>query len=109
MTIVDSKVTQGKKIICRNFNDFFANIGPLLATQIIPTSNKTYDSFLKKGVLVSFDFTLVTENDILKHLSSLNIKKTLLALMVFPLNFGKGLDKSGSIDHQPVSSDRDFS
>ena len=76
MTIVDSKVTQGTKIICRNFNDFFANIGPLLATQIIPTSNKTYDIFLKKWVLVSYDFILVTENYVLKHLSSLHIKNS---------------------------------
>ena len=87
-TIVDSKVIQGKEEICGKFNEFFDNIGPKLATQIKPTSNKTYDTFLKKRALVSFDFTLVTENDVLKYLSFL-CTKTLLALMEFPLNFQK--------------------
>ena len=74
--IVDSKVIQGKEEICGKFNEFFANIGPKLATQIQPTSNKTYDTFLKKRVLVSFDFTLITENDVLKHLSFLCTKNS---------------------------------
>ena len=74
--IVDSKVIQRKEEICGKFNEFFANIGPKLATQIKQTSNKTYDTFLKKRVLVSFDFTLVTENDVLKHLSFLRTKNS---------------------------------
>ena len=74
--IVDSKVIQGKEQICGKFNEFFANIGPKRATQIKPTSNKTYDTFLKKQILVSFDFTLVTENDVLKHLSFLRTKNS---------------------------------
>ena len=75
-TIVDSKVIKGKEEICGKFNEFFANIGPKLATQIKPTSNKTYDTFLKKRVLVSFDFTLVIENDVLKYLSFLGTKNS---------------------------------
>ena len=51
--IVDSTEIQGKEEICVKFNEFFANIGPKLATQIKPTSNKTYDTFLMKRVLVS--------------------------------------------------------
>ena len=74
--IVDSKVIQDKEEICGKFNEFFANIGPKLATQIKLTSNKTYDTFLKKRVPVSFDFTLVTENDVLKHLSFLRTKNS---------------------------------
>ena len=65
--IVDSKVIKDKKEICNKFNDFFANIGPKLATQIKPVSNKTYDTFLKRRVLMSFSFTLVNENDVVKH------------------------------------------
>ena len=74
--IVDSKVIRDKGEICDKFNDFFANIGPKLATQIKPISNKTYDTFLKKRLLMSFAFTLVAENDVLKHLSSLRTKNS---------------------------------
>ena len=64
--IVDSKVITDKGEICNKFNDFFANIGPKLATQIKPISNKTYDTFLKKRLLMSFAFTLVVENDFIE-------------------------------------------
>ena len=74
--IVDSKVIKDKKEICNKFNDFFANIGPKLATQIKPVSNKTYETFLKRRVLMSFSFTLVNENDVLKHLASLRTKNS---------------------------------
>ena len=74
--IVDSKVIKDEKEICNKFNDFFANIGPKLATQIKPVSNKTYDTFLKRRVLMSFSFTLVNENDVEKHLASLRIKNS---------------------------------
>ena len=85
--IVDSKLIQGKEEICGKFDKSLTNIGLKLATQIKPTSNKTYDIFLKQRVLVSFDFTLVTQNDILKHLSFKNLLKSLMALMDFPFNF----------------------
>ena len=66
-----------KEEICNEFNNaFIANIGPKLATQIKPISNKTYDTFLKKRVLMSFAFTLVSENDVLKYLSSLRTKNS---------------------------------
>ena len=74
--IVDSKMITNKEEICNEFNAFFANIGPKLATQIKPISNKTYDTFLKKRVLMSFAFTLVGENDVLKYLSSLRTKNS---------------------------------
>ena len=74
--ILDSKIIQGKKEICGKFNEFFGNIGPKQAIQIKPTSNRTYDTFPKKRVLVSFDLTLVTENDVLKYLSFLCTKNS---------------------------------
>ena len=74
--IVDSKVIKDKQEICNKFNDFFANIGPKLASQIKPSSNKTYDTFLKRWVLTYFAFILVSENDVLKHLSSLRTKNS---------------------------------
>ena len=40
--IVDSKVIKDKEEICNKFNEFFANIGPKLATQTKPTSNKNF-------------------------------------------------------------------
>ena len=57
-----------------NLMIFFANIGPKLANQIKPISNKTNDTFLKKRVLTSFSFSLVSKTNVLKHLSSLRIK-----------------------------------
>ena len=74
--IVDSRVIKDKEEIRNKFNDFFANIGPKLANQIKPISNKTYDTFLKKRVLTSFSFTLVSKTNVLKHLSSLRTKKS---------------------------------
>ena len=44
---------------------FFANRGPELTNQIKAISKKTYNTFLKKRVLMSFTFTLVSENDVL--------------------------------------------
>ena len=74
--IVDSKVIKDKEEICNKFNDFFENIGPKLATQFKPVSNKTYDTFLIRRVLMSFSFSLVNENDVLKHLASLHTKNS---------------------------------
>ena len=74
--IVDTKVINDKTEICNEFNHFFAKIGPKLTDQIKSASNKTYDTFLKKRVLLLFDFKLLNENDILKHLSSLRTKNS---------------------------------
>ena len=74
--IVDSRVIKDIEEICNKFNDFFANIGPKLANQIKPISNKTYDTFLKKRVLTSFSFSLVSKTNVLKHLSSLRTKNS---------------------------------
>ena len=109
--IVDSKVIKDKGEICDKFNDFFANIGPKLATQIKPISNKTYDTFLKKRLLMSFAFTLVAENDVLKHLSSLRTKKLCRHWWNFCETVKKdkfSLDKSLNINNQPVSCYRDL-
>ena len=74
--IISSKVIKDKEEICNLFNDFFANVGPKLANPIKPISNKSFDNFLKKQILTSFSFTLVSENDVLKHLSSLHTKNS---------------------------------
>ena len=73
---MDSKFITDKGEICNKFNDFFANIGPKLANHMKPISNKTYDTFLKKRLLMSFPCTLVAEDDVLKHLSSLRTKNS---------------------------------
>ena len=74
--IVNSKIVNDKTEICNKFNHFFEKIGPKLANQIKSASDKTYDTFLKKRVLLSFAFTLVNENYVLKHLSSLRTKNS---------------------------------
>ena len=74
--IVDSRVIKDKEEICNNVNDFSANIGPKIANQIKPISNKNYDTFLKKRVFTSFSFTLVSKNNVLKHLSSSRTKNS---------------------------------
>ena len=48
----------------------------ILSTSLQIHIGTYYDTFLKMRVLVSFDFTLVTENDVLKHLSFLRIKNS---------------------------------
>ena len=62
--IVDYKIITDKVEIC---NDFFANICPKLATKIKPISNKIYDTFLKKRLSMSFDFTLMFWNTYLPY------------------------------------------
>ena len=55
---------------------FFANVGPKWANQIKPIWSKFFDNFLQNGILTSFSFTLVSENDVLRHLSSLRTKNS---------------------------------
>jgi len=52
--------------IADNFNDYFSNIGPNLASKIIPPRNKTFNSFLQNPPLSRFKFEKITEENILK-------------------------------------------
>ena len=59
--------------IANGFNDFFSQIGPNLASEI-PDSDVTYDSYLSESNPVSFNFSKISEIDILKTCNKLKPK-----------------------------------
>ena len=71
---IGNKITTNMTDICNNFNNFFVNIGPNLASIIKPSGNVHYKSFLKKVFTCSFHFDLVNESDVMKIVTSLKSK-----------------------------------
>ena len=59
--------------IANGFNDFFSHIGPNLASEI-PDSDVTFDSYLSESNPVSFNFSKISEIDILKTCNQLKPK-----------------------------------
>ena len=64
-----------KKVIAKQFNEFFVNIGSKLA-QTIPNvdTQKTVNSYLTNKTSSAFKFKLITEEDIFKIISKLDSK-----------------------------------
>ena len=60
--------------IANQFNTFFVNIGTKHTENIFTPSNKSYKDYLTSPCETSFNFTLVTENDINIIISKLNSK-----------------------------------
>ena len=71
---INDIITSDMKNICNNFNNFFVNIGPNLATVIKPSGNVHYKSFLKKVITSTFHFDLVNEADVAKIVRTLKNK-----------------------------------
>ena len=70
---VDKNIITNNLDIANGFNDFFSNIGPNLASEI-PDSDVTYDSYLSESNPVSFNFSKISEIDILKICNQLKPK-----------------------------------
>ena len=51
--------------IANGFNNFFANIGPKLASQINTSSNTNFQTYLPESCDNSFKFSKISEIDIL--------------------------------------------
>ena len=70
---IDIKI-KDKLAIANEFNNFFANIGPKLATSIKTDGIKNFDSYLRSPIQSTFKFKPYTENDTLKLIQSLKSK-----------------------------------
>ena len=76
---IDKIVVNGRKItdqqeIANEFNNFFVNIGPKLASCIDTENKKPFSSYLHRTVSSNFHFSTVTVEDITKILHSLQSK-----------------------------------
>ena len=68
-------IIQGDLKIATEFNKFFSEIGPKLASEIKPVnSNVNIETFLDHNNANNFFFTLTDPNDILKIIDELMIK-----------------------------------
>ena len=71
--INDNTVTDKTQIV-KEFNEFFANIGPILASKIDTQHKKPYTSYLKTTISSRFYFTPVEQKDVDKAIKSLKPK-----------------------------------
>ena len=70
---INDKLTEDKKLISDKFNEYFVNIGPELARNILPSTRKVND-FLTGDYQQSMFFVPTTEQEIQDIIS--NLKNT---------------------------------
>ena len=70
------KILTDEKDIANCFNDFFVNIGPTLSKSIRVPSNKSYKNYLTDRIACSFEFKLVSKDDIMKIINKLHPKSS---------------------------------
>ena len=73
---IDDKPVSDLSTIANEFNNYFTNIGPNLATKINPPRGKSYRDYLKRPCPHKFSFTNVNSNDIKKIIDKLKNKST---------------------------------
>ena len=74
--IVDGKILKEDQDIANNFNDFFTNIGPILARDIKTPANKSYKDYLKEKITSNFNFHTVSTDYVKKVLGKLKSKSS---------------------------------
>jgi hypothetical protein len=62
--------------IVNQFNRYFTNIGPALASEIIQPANKSYKDYLNTPVPQTFTFSNVNKDDVKKIINTLKNKST---------------------------------
>ena len=70
----EGKLIKNPKIIAEKFNEFFVNIGPSLVKNNRPIANKTYQMYMNKTILTSFQFNLIDGTIFDKIVSFLHTK-----------------------------------
>lgn len=74
---IDGSLVSDPTLIANAFNDFFVNIGPSLAESIDTSKiNYTFDAYLSNQSNSLFDFSSVTNNDVLTTIESLESKSS---------------------------------
>ena len=74
--IDNGRIVKDDKEIAEAFNNFFTNIGPILAKDIKPTTSQTYKSFLTEKIQSNFDFNTVDTEQVKKIISKLKSKSS---------------------------------
>ena len=72
--VINNTHENNPKIIADEFNKFFNNIGPQLASNIQPPQNKTIHSYLGQPLDKIFRFENITESEIVKIIDKLKPK-----------------------------------
>ena len=71
---MDGKLLTQNHVIANEFNAYFTNIGPSLASKIKTNEDKTYDLFLGAPSALKFTFSNITETDLIKIIDRLPSK-----------------------------------
>ena len=72
--ILNGKQLKDPQSIAESFNNFFVNIGPSLTKNARHIPEKTFQVYLNKTILTSFDFQLIDESNFDKVIQSLHTK-----------------------------------
>ena len=72
--LVNDKVYKDKTDIANQFNSFFVNVGPDLASEINSNNKLPYTNYLRRNVNEIFRFQVQTQDEIMKILTSLRTK-----------------------------------
>ena len=72
--ILNGKQLKDPQSIAESFNKFFVNIGPSLTKNARHIPEKTFQMYLNKTILTSFDFQLIDESNFDKVIQSLHTK-----------------------------------
>ena len=70
----NNKLLENEQDIVSNFNDFFINLGPTLASKIKKPSHKSFKNYINKKHECIFKFQNVTEDYVRKIISDLSTK-----------------------------------
>ena len=72
--ILNGKQLKDPQSIAESFNNFFVNIGPSFTKNARQIPEKTFQVYLNKTILTSFDFQLIDESNFDKVIQSLHTK-----------------------------------
>ena len=74
--LVNDKLITDKRSIADQFNKYFTDIGPKLASEISVGKKDKFKDFLKNKVPTSFEFSLINANDVSKIISKMKKKSS---------------------------------
>ena len=72
----DNNVYTESYDIANKFNEFFTAVGPTLSSKIHCNSQNTYKSYLKRCITSTFEFDIITNEDVLKIIKLLTAKSS---------------------------------
>ena len=96
--LINNEKVRDKNKIANGFNNFFANIGPSLSSEITTDSTNTIRTYMKERIACSFKFNTISTEDVAKICMKLKTKtstgydnistsflKKILSIIIYPL------------------------